>query len=89
MSANKSLSFEIIKTGLCPYLSNKYCVLNFLNIFGCNIGNKGLIELKSALISNKSLIYLNLGLNKLLKKEAAYAISEIIKNCHQLTEFDL
>ena len=62
---NSYFTLDIIKNGLCPYIGNPHCLLNFLNIYGCNIGPKGLKLLVQALKKNKTLIYLNIGDNKL------------------------
>ena len=62
---NSHLNPDTIEHGLVPYLSSPTCVLNYLNIKGCSIGNAGLDMLQLSMTNNKSLIYINLALNRL------------------------
>jgi len=62
---NYYMNLDTLDHGLCLYLSQPNCLLNFLNIYGCNIGAKGLASLVKALNVNKSILYLNIGSNNL------------------------
>jgi hypothetical protein len=58
---NSVISTPTITNHIGPYLQNKNCVLNILNIYGCNIGNRGFISLADSILKNNSIFSLNLG----------------------------
>jgi len=78
---NSYMTLDTLNHGLCPYLTKPNCLLNFLNIYGCNIGTKGLSSLVEALFTNKTLLYLNIGRNKLTGSDCAELISDMLETC--------
>ena len=65
MIQNSHLTAEVIQDGIYPYLTNKECVLNFLNLSGLYMGNEAFNILQKAIIKNASLISINLSYNHL------------------------
>ena len=65
MMQNANLTSEVVEEGIYPYLTNKDCVLNFLNLQGCFMGNHAFCIFSKAVIKNTSLLSLNIAHNHL------------------------
>lgn len=86
---NANLPIKVLKKGLCPYLRNRNCVLNTLNLFGCNLGNEGLSQLAQVIIENNSLVVLNIGNNLLTGVQSASWIVKIMSTCGNLQDLNI
>lgn len=64
-------------------------MLSFLNLQGCNIGDSGLTILVDALVKNDSVIYLNIGFNRIRGNVSAQNLKRLIWNCGQLKDLSL
>ena len=58
---------------------NVNCVLNFLNLKGCTLGNEGIVKLSEGLVYNQSLLGLNLRCNLFTKAVLSTLLAKLPK----------
>ena len=80
---------KLLSNGICPYLNQTNCILNHLNIYGCNIGNEGFLKLSEAVVQNHSLVVLNIGSNSISGMQSANAIIRILKECFNILDLNI
>ena len=86
---NSNIQARLMMQGICPYLRGLNCLLNHLNIFGCQMGNQGFKRFAEAIVENTSLLSLNIGNNSLTGSSSAQKVVLILKYAQNLVDLNI
>ena len=76
-------------TSLASLLKHQICQLKELDIFHCEIKSDGAVQLAAALSKNKSVVKVNMGLNRDIEDVGAEAFGNMLRENTVLRELDL
>ena len=76
-------------TSLASLLKHQSCQLKELDIFHCKIKSDGAVQLAAALSKNKSVVKVNMGLNRDIEDVGAEAFGNMLRENTVLQELDL